>query len=179
MSIERRLVDALKSSNSKKLEEVFKEIYNANYRLVYFWVANYINNKEDIEEIVNDVFINFYNHLNNINVGGSIKYYLTTSAKNACINYMKKNKNKEILLESQDLSNRVYIEYEYNDNTFINKLKKVLDKEEFHIIYEHIVLGFKLYEIAKELNISPNTIKSKYRRSLKKIKEEFGGEYYE
>ena len=68
MSIERRLVDALKSKNSMKIERVFLEIYNANYRLVYFCITHFVHVKEDIEEIVNDVFINFYNHIDNINI---------------------------------------------------------------------------------------------------------------
>lgn len=179
MSVERRLVDALKSSNSKKLESIFMEIYETNYKLVYFCVANFIDNKEDIEEIVNDVFINFYNHLNNIKIEGNIKYYLTKSAKNSCINYLKKNKNKNILLDPQNLSNLIYTEYKYIDNQFINKLKKILTKEEYFIIFNHIVLGYKLKEIALNLNAPFNTIKSKYRRTLTKIKNEFGGEYYE
>lgn len=179
MSIERKLVDALKSPNSKKLESIFKEIYDANYKLVYFCVTHYVFIKEDIEEIVNDVFINFYNHLNNIKIEGSIKYYLTRSAKNACLNYLKKNVKKEILLEPQEISNRAYVKYEYQDNMFINKIKDILTIEEFNIIFDHIVIGFSLKEIALNLKISPNTIKSKYRRSLKKIQDAFGGDYYE
>jgi len=176
MSIERRLVDALKNSNLQKLEEIFKEIYDANYKLVYFCVTHYVQIKEDIEEIVNDVFINFYNHLNNIKIEGNIKYYLTRSAKNACINYLKKNKNKEILLDTRELSNVSYVQYEYQDNMFINKIKKILSEEEFDIIFDHVVIGFTLKEIAKKINISPNTIKSKYHRALKKVKKAFEGE---
>ena len=46
-----------------KIEKLFNDIYNSNYKLVYFCVANFIKNKLDIEEIVDDVFINFYNLL--------------------------------------------------------------------------------------------------------------------
>lgn len=179
MSIERRLVDALKSKNSMKIERVFLEIYNANYRLVYFCVTHFVHVKEDIEEIVNDVFINFYNHIYNINIEGSIKYYLTRSARNACINYLKKKENQNITIDSTYLENITYVQYEYNDNLFIDKIKKILNKEEFNILFEHVVIGYSLKEIALKLNISLNTIKSKYRRSLKKIKDAFGGEYHE
>ena len=38
------------------------------------------NVKEDIEDIVADVFLSFFNHLDSISLDGSIKYYLTTTA---------------------------------------------------------------------------------------------------
>lgn len=179
MSVEVRLVDALKSNDSKKLEVIFKEIYDANYKLVYFCATHYLKIKEDIEEIVNDVFINFYNHLDNIKIEGNIKYYLTKSTKNACINYLKKKERKEVSIDEKILEKKTFIQYEYKDNSFINKIEKMLNEEEFNIVFEHVVLGVSLKEIALNLKVSPNTIKSKYRRALKKLNKQFGGNYHE
>ena len=116
MSIENRLVNALERVDQSKIESIFKEIYDSNYKLVYFCVANFVKNKLDIEEIVNDVFINFYNHVNNINIEGSIKYYLTRSAKNSCLNFLKKKERKELSIESKYIENSTYVELKYNDN---------------------------------------------------------------
>lgn len=179
MSVEIRLVDALKSNDSKKIEKIFKEIYDANYKLVYFCVAHYVKIKEDIEEIVNDVFINFYNHLNNIKIEGNIKYYLTRSAKNACLNYLKKNERKEVSIEQKFLEQKSAIQYQYVDNSFIEKIKKIITDEEFEILFNHVILGVSLKEIATFKNTSSNTIKSKYRRTLKKLQKQLGGKYYE
>ena len=176
MSIERRLVDTLKSRSSIKIERVFEEIYNTNYKLVYFCVTHFIHNKEDIEEIVNDVFINFYNHIDNIKIEGNIKYYLTRSAKNACINFLKKRENNNIPIDDKYLENITYVEYVYQDNMFIDRIKKILNKEEFMILFNHVIIGYSLKEIAEEYNTPINTIKSKYRRSLKKIKDTLGGD---
>ena len=178
MNIERRLVDALEKNDLIKIEKVFNDIYNSNYKLVYFCVANFIKNKEDILELVDDVFINFYNHIHNINVDGSIKYYLTRSAKNLSINFIKKN-NKEISIEDKYLENLSYVKMEYIDNSLFNDIKKILTEEDYNIIFNHIVMGYSLIEIAKEMDESKNTIKSKYRRALLKLKKELGGKYYE
>ena len=178
MNIERRLVDALEKNDLIKIEKVFNDIYNSNYKLVYFCVANFIKNKEDILELVDDVFINFFNHIHNINVDGSIKYYLTRSAKNLSINFIKKN-NKEISIEDKYLENLSYVKMEYIDNSLFNDIKKILTEEDYNIIFNHIVLGYSLIEIAKEMDESKNTIKSKYRRALLKLKKELGGKYYE
>ena len=178
MNIERRLVDALERNDLIKIDKVFNDIYNSNYKLVYFCVANFIKNKEDILELVDDVFINFYNHIHNINVEGSIKYYLTRSAKNLSINFIKKN-NKEISIEDKYLENLSYVKMEYIDNSLFNDIKKILTEEDYNIIFNHIVMGYSLIEIAKEMDESKNTIKSKYRRALLKLKKELGGKYYE
>lgn len=178
MNIERKLVEALESNDLLKIEKVFEDIYDSNYKLVYFCVANLIKNNEDILEIVDDVFINFYNHIHNIKIEGSIKYYLTRSARNLSINYLKKN-NKEISFDSKYIDYFAYVKMEYNDNSLFNDIKKILNEEEYNIIFNHIVMGFSLIELSKEMNVSKNTIKSKYRRALLKLKKELGGKYYE
>ena len=178
MNIERKLVDALERNDLIKIEKLFNDIYNSNYKLVYFCVANLIKNKEDILELVDDVFINFYNHIHNINIEGSIKYYLTRSARNLSINHLIKN-SKEVTIEDKYLENLSYIKLEYNDNSLFNDIKKILNEEEYDLIFNHIVMGYSLVELAKELNLSKNTIKSKYRRVLLKLKKELRREYYE
>ena len=179
MSIENRLVNALERVDQSKIESIFKEIYDSNYKLVYFCVANFVKNKLDIEEIVNDVFISFYNHINNINIEGSIKYYLTRSAKNSCLNFLKKKERKELSIESKYIENSTYVELKYNDNSIFEDIKNILDEEEYNIIFNYIVIGYSLVEISSLMNVSKNTVKSKYRRALIKLKKELGGKYYE
>ena len=82
MNLEAKLVEALHSNNIAKLESIFKKIYDSYFKLVYFCISAYVNKKEDIEDIVSDTFLSFYNHLDSIDASKSIKYYLTTTAKN-------------------------------------------------------------------------------------------------
>ena len=60
MNIERKLVDALERNDLIKIEKLFNDIYNSNYKLVYFCVANLIKNKEDLELVKVQMF-NLYN----------------------------------------------------------------------------------------------------------------------
>ena len=71
------------------------------------------------------------------------------------------------------------VKLEYNDNSLFNDIKKILNEEEYDLIFNHVVMGYSLVELAKELNLSKNTIKSKYRRALLKLKLELRREYYE
>ena len=170
MNLERKLVSALNSKDKTKIESVFRQIYDSYFKLVYFCVSNYINVHEDIEDIVADVFVSFFNHLDSINIDGSIKYYLTTTAKNKAINFVKKK--KEVLLEDNVLNS---MKYESKPNLLLLTLNEKLTKEERYIIVSHVLYDYTLNEIAIELNENLNTIKSKYRRTIQKLKLILGG----
>ena len=170
MNLERKLVSALNSKDKTKIESVFRQIYDSYFKLVYFCVSNYINVHEDIEDIVADVFVSFFNHLDSINIDGSIKYYLTTTAKNKAINFVKKK--KEVILEDNVLNS---MKYESKPNLLLLTLNEKLTKEERYIIVSHVLYDYTLNEIATELNENLNTIKSKYRRTIQKLKLILGG----
>ena len=169
MSLEKSLISVLKSKEKNKIEKVFNEIYKKYIKLVYFIVAQYVDNQLDIEELCNDVFLNFFNHLDKIKIR-SIKYYLATSAKNTALNFIKKNKDKYVPLEKEVMisdKNKIIC-------TFLNEY---LDDEERIIIFEHLYLNKSLRLIAKENNLNPNTLKSRYRRILLKLKEKVGDDF--
>ena len=170
MKLEAKLVEALHSNNKAKLESIFKIIYDSYFKLVYFCISAYVNKKEDIEDIVSDTFLSFYNHLDSIDASKSIKYYLTTTAKNKAINFIKKK--KEVYLDENVLNNKSY-------STSINKvlldIKDNLKQEEFELIIDHVLFDKSLHEIAKEKNLNFNTLKSKYHRIILKLKTILGG----
>ena len=170
MSLERKLVDALNSNNRQKLESVFKTIYDSYFKLVYFCISSYISIKEDIEDIVSDTFLSFYNHLDKIEASGSIKYYLTTTAKNKAINFVKKK--KAMILEDEILNN---MSYESKPNKLLLDINDNLNEEEISLIRDHVLFDIPLPELAKTYNMNLNTLKSKYLRIIKKLKSIIGG----
>ena len=91
MNFEAKLRQVLKSNSIEDIYSVFSEIYYFYYRLVYFTIMKYISTPSDIEELIQDVFIGFFNNLN-LKID-NIKYYLLTSAKNKSIDYLKSKNN--------------------------------------------------------------------------------------
>ena len=171
MSYEFELINALKSKDQNKIRLVFKDIYEEYYKLVYFCVANFVSNKEDAEDITSEVFINFFNHLDNIKLEGNIKYYLTRSARNLSINFLKKNSKQ---IEIKEIEKTLGYEIHYTD--LISIVKENLSDLERECVISHILEGYSLKEIAKEKRININTIKSVYRRALFKLKSLLKGE---
>jgi DNA-directed RNA polymerase specialized sigma24 family protein len=92
-------------SSQKNIDIVFKEIYDKFYKLVAFCIARYVKSKQDVEDLSDDVFVNFYKHINSIEIS-NIKYYLTTSAKNTSLNFLRSfhetdELNEELLVDEK------------------------------------------------------------------------------
>lgn len=152
-----------KSSNQKGLKKQFELIYNKYCHLVGFIIGNYIKDIDDIKDLTNDTFLYFFNHIENIN--SSIKNYLTTCAKNAAINFLKKTKN---IVQADNCFD--YLASETKDNSIYYDIDIILDDFEKKIFYLHLIYDYTFKEISIQLNKPVSTIKTTYFRSIKKIK---------
>lgn len=155
--------------NEKDILSFFEQIYDTYHKLIYYVISKYVSNDEDIKELVNDVFLQFYNHMGTIVT--SIKYYLVVSAKNRALDFLKKQ--KEIPMDSLLIINKK----ESGSESYLKVkriLKQILEEKEIYIIEEHLFYDRKFKEIAKEKNESLNTIKGIYYRALRKV-----GNFYE
>lgn len=169
LNLEQKLKYALKSKNKNQINDVFEEIYYEYGHLVGFVISKYVSSKLDIEELINDVFLSFFNNLDKIKMK-NIKAYLSTSAKNKAIDYLRKNKNAYIL------ENDLLMNMGSNDNTLysliLNDMKKILTTEEIEIILEHIVYNQSFKTIALKFNKPTSTISTKYYQAIEKYRME-------
>ena len=167
LRLEERMKYALRVKDKKLLDEVFKDIYNEYFHLIGFVISEYVNNKNDVEELINDVFLSFFNNLDKIKLK-NIKAYLTKTAKNKAIDFIRRNKNKYLLeneiVNTPSIDNGLYY-------LIVNDMKRVLTVEEIDIIILHVVydLSFKL--IAKKYKLPITTISTKYYQAIKKNKD--------
>lgn len=173
MKDEEKLYLAIKSSNKNKLEKAFKDIYYQYYGLLSFVASKYLKSNEDVEEIVNDTFINFFNSLNNTNYT-SIKYYLINTTKNLAINRLKAN--KDFIPFDEKINNE---SYKISTNKFILDLKDFLSDEEFSLLNDYLINDYSSIELAKKYKTSSSNIRMKMKRIIKRIQTEFKGVYYE
>lgn len=165
-----KIINNNRLTRSEK-EAILEDVYNKYKDLIFYIIYHSVINYEDAKELVNDVFLAFFNHLDEIDLNKNIKYYLVTSAKNASLNHLKKKKeniiyDQELIYKSQD-NNKSW-------NDIVEYFKEILSEDELNICVMKLIYNYKFIDIAKEENISINTITSKYYRALEKIKK-----YYE
>lgn len=172
MTLEKKLKLALESKDLSKIHSVFENIYITYGKLVYFKLMQYIDNKQDVEELTQDVFVQFYNHLSKISsIICNIKYYLLSSAKNKAIDFLKSKKVKVILDENiiaeQISETNPSLEYQ----EILDKMKLVLDEFEIDLILKHNLDNISFKELFIKYDKPLNTILSIYHRALRKLKK--------
>lgn len=171
MKLETKLKIVSKSNNKEKIETIFNEIYYEYSKLVYFIISGYIKNPLDIEELVDDVFLNFYKKIPT-NTFSNIKYYLTTSAKNTSINFVKSKSHHNYIFDEtcifscidKNLSNDLFEDY-------IIDMKQYLTNQEIEIILQHAVYDETFKSLACKFKTKTSTIASKYTRAIRKFKQ--------
>ncbi|MEQ8686168.1 MAG: sigma-70 family RNA polymerase sigma factor, partial [Imperialibacter sp.] len=71
--------------NLSSLEVLFKQHYTELCR----YALKLTRNNEVAEEVVQEVFVNFWERREEINISYSVKAYLVASVRNRSINYLK------------------------------------------------------------------------------------------
>jgi len=164
----REIKKALSYNNEQALEDIFESVYYEYSSLVHYIALRIVKKKGIAEEITQEVFMRFFNNIKTTEFR-NIKYWLSTTAKNLSLNYIK-NKDSSIIYNDEAI---LYLYDEYKDNTkaIIDELYEILTAEEVDIIIMHLIYKFTFKEIANDMNVSTDSIKGKYRRAIIKYKK--------
>ncbi|MFT8319702.1 MAG: sigma-70 family RNA polymerase sigma factor [Bacillus sp. (in: firmicutes)] len=142
------------------------------FRLAYAFVKD----KEKAEDIIQEVFIRYYLHLEQFEGRSSIKTYLYRMTVNECRNYFKSwNYRKTELshIASIFLVNKQTPEEEYLKQESIGYMIELLNKlpqKYKEVLWLHYYAELTVVEIGEVLNCSTNTIKTRLARGRKKAR---------
>ena len=155
----------------------FDTIYSRYSNRLYYFVLRYIKQKEDAEEIVQEVFIKIWESRRKIDTHSSFESFVFTIAYNTTISLLRKrvseNKYIDNLSSIQQITSSDYIVDDIQFNELNDKVFSLLKKlpprqrEVFQLSREQ---GLSHDEIAKKLNISSNTVKNHLVKALAFIK---------
>lgn len=150
-----------------------KKLHDKYYHPMWLWASNFLQSEENAKEAVSDCFIKIWEHREHIFIEKSVKSYLFLMLRNRIINTIKQTKNRQEIHVSvvPDIPNDELIdrhEFYAELYTAINKIpdqrRKILELAAFES------LTYK--EIAQQLNISVNTVKTQMGRAYQFLKEE-------
>ena len=167
---ERKLEKAmisLQKGNSSALAEV----YGLTSRGVFTFVLPIIRDYQLAEDIMQQTYVDAYEHIASYHPGTSPRNWLLTIAKNMALTEAKK-RNREVSTDFSDereSADGVYYLGDIDSPT-IATANRVLSEEEFNIVMMYAVGGYKHREIAEFLSLPLGTVTWKYNNALKKIK---------
>ncbi len=157
----------------------FYNLYERYCRRLYGFVFRYIKQKEDAEEIVQEVFVKIWESRNKIDAYSSLESFLFTIAYNITISLLRKRTREKKYLEHlqslqhlddlPDLIDEIHFN-ELNDRVqvLLNELTP-RQKEIYQLSREE---GLSHDEIAKKLDISVNTVKKHMANTLAFLKSQ-------
>lgn len=177
-----QLVGQFLSGNGKALEVLIerylKPLYNFAYRMT--------GDKAVSEDITQEVFVKAWKKMSSFDAQKKFSTWIFAIAKNTAFDFLKKKKTIPFSsFESKDGEN--FLEYIEDKNAlYSNEFLKIIDSkkdvqeyldalnpQEKTILILHHVQGFSLAEISEIMGHSSNTIKSKYRRAILQLRNQF------
>lgn len=164
-------VNDLCSPNRELMEQTFNTIYEKYSFLVFYVAFEIIRHKEDAEDITDETFLRMYENRKSLKKSKNLKYYLVTIAKNLALN-LQKNKPRYVTYDDTLVSGQ---KETYDDfDVYIMTFKEFLNEEEISLVVYKFLYEYTFKEIAAIKEATTNSISSKYKRTLDKIRKHYG-----
>jgi len=165
------LFNEIKKRNLKVYEALFNDYYPPLVR----FAEGYLFDKQVCEDIVQNLFVYFWENAGKITIELSVKTYFFQSVKNRCVNHLRD-------LQIHDRHNLLYLEALINQSNYedledpemihqINAALGELPERMAEIFKQKYVEGKKLKEIARINHISENTVKTQLQRAKDKLRK--------
>ncbi len=171
---EKTLISLLKTQNILAFNELYsrycKELYDTAYKRLL--------SKDDVQDIIQEIFISVWNNAANFDENISLRPYLFKSLKYKVIDSIYRNKSNSHL-SLTDISEIDFIKERGDTNPLITKdLETFLNKEINNLpgkMKEVFLMSRKHYlpndEIARQLSISSQTVKNQISMALKRLRQ--------
>jgi RNA polymerase sigma-19 factor, ECF subfamily len=157
----------------------FKKCFNHFYEELVVYAQGYLFDTNSSKDVVQEVFIHIWENAGNMHIKTSLRAYLYAMVRNRCLNQLKSLKITD---------NSKFLEL--NENLITDANKGPFPDEDRAIVYNRVlqivdtmpvgmqqvfkmkfVNNYKYTEIADELGISVNTVKTQLKRAKLRISE--------
>ena len=162
--------------NDNEVRERFEQVYNKTYDYINRFLLCKISSRETAEDILQSVYLKFYDKLKSDAVILDAKHYLLRIAKHAVADYYKSRRMDESIEEHIDIVDEKALDKMENDDSFtyeeIMESLKNMDDVTYRIFMLHYVHDYTIEKTAEIVGLSPSTVKSRMYRAIKKLQNE-------
>ena len=135
--------------------------------MIYRIALGILENREDAEDIVQEVFVKYLKKNKKFDNSEYEKYWLIRVTINLCYNELKSSRQKCNIPLTDDICK--YVEYSDVD-TVLDNVKYLKDK--YRVVFELFYFDeYKISEISEMLNINEATVKTRLKRARDKLKK--------
>ena len=169
---EKKLVKALKNGD----KVAFEKIFHMYHKQLYYFCYSFLNQKEDAENITQDVFVKLWIKRATLDCDKSFSAFLFTMTKNRALNHIRTTIHQQIFV-NQLLDNSFEDYCQTDRQVSFNEVKRNLNelitqlppkRKEIFLLSREKGLSHK--EISKHLGVSVHTVESQMSKALKFIR---------
>ncbi len=170
----------------KKDEEGLKALTEKYEKLLVYIATGILgNNKEDVEECVNDTYLKVWNHIQEFDFDkASFKTYLSVIVRNTSINRLRKISRLEATAQKEELSDLAadYVDHKQNVEASMEQKENMqalstiisnLKKKDRELVLRRYYYFQSSKEIAFHMGMTVNAVDSKLSRLRKLMKQEY------
>ena len=151
---------------SDKMER-FMVLYESVYQDLYRFAYYYLGNPQDAEDVVSETVLKAYEKFSTLRNEASFRPWIFKILVNQANDYLKKHR----MNRTNELVDEPFYHPELSDALISKEMLSTLSEEERRIVTLAVFGGYKGEEIAGMIGQRHSTIRSKYRRALKKLEK--------
>ncbi|MFN2458242.1 MAG: RNA polymerase sigma factor [Chitinophagaceae bacterium] len=167
-------------------QQAYATLVDKYQNFVFTIVLRYVKNREDAEEIAQDVFIKAYRSLADFRGTSKFSTWLYTITTTTCITFLRKNKlevysldNEKIFTAAGNIDSGMKANQMEGKSrvAMVNNAIKMLGGDDAEVITLFYKSEQSLEEIAQVLGIETNAVKVRLHRARGRLKEKMEKHY--
>ncbi|MFD1628326.1 RNA polymerase sigma-70 factor [Pseudopedobacter beijingensis] len=180
INTDNELLNLLKSGHKSALDE----IYNRYYAILYSHAYSKLPDREEVRDIVQEVFVSLWNNREKIVITSSLSAYLYTSTRSRVLDIYRRQKVRNAYTQSLQAfidSGENITEEKFREKELIRLVEKEVASlpAQMRRIFE--MSRFKdmtHQQIADELQISPQTVRTQVKNALRVLRVKLGAHIF-
>jgi RNA polymerase sigma factor (sigma-70 family) len=167
--LDRRLADRMAAGDEQALEE----IYDAYAGAIYRQALSILSSRSDAEDVVQDVFLKLVRRR-----GGPIldlKAYLLTAARHQACSSLRRSAPVDLVADPETVFTPTHAHSESRlDRQDVREALEALPPDQREVVVLKVYEQLTFEEISRRVRASANTVASRYRYALKKLRRSLG-----
>ncbi|HZE82722.1 MAG TPA: sigma-70 family RNA polymerase sigma factor [Puia sp.] len=159
---------------------MFAQLVERYQRYVFTLVLRFTDNREDAEEISQDIFVKAFRSLADFRGESKFSTWLYTIVRTSCLTFLRKKKLDTVSIDND----KAFIQLENRESGFradtvekksrhamVNEAILLLSPDDRQVITLFYKGEQSLEDIGKIMGLEPNTVKVKLHRARQRLKE--------
>lgn len=162
-------------------ERVYKHLFYLYYANLVVYANTFLKNTGTAEDVVQEFFIAFWYEKKHNHVERDLEGYLYRSVRNLCLNHLRDDKRRMARFTDYVVEESEDFRFSLEEMEEREEIQKAIDllPEQCRLIFTLCCLeSMKYQEVAEQLGISINTVRTQMTRAFKSLRDRLSGKTF-